>query len=236
MIDALLLTSLCVLLRYSNAVVYNLNHLTQSDDQNVCGPIQDDEALLLYAIIRNMRISSVFEIGGYQGDSARNFLKAMEKSPDPIMYTVDLHPVPVMGSNHRVILKFAADVTCHDLDNCKRPLGMIFFDCHNYDQQMHVFYMFLKFGAITNSTIIALHDTGVWPKQSIGGCKNGEKVPGVEGFVHRRQSERKMVNTFIDLGYHCLSLLPDIQIFTKGYNLAVRHGLSICQIDTRLKV
>lgn len=39
--------------------------------------LQDDEALLLYSIVRGLRFSSVLEIGGLRGYSARNFLQAM---------------------------------------------------------------------------------------------------------------------------------------------------------------
>jgi hypothetical protein len=37
-------------------VSYDLSHLTQSPDQRVQGPIQDDEALLLYALVKVMRL------------------------------------------------------------------------------------------------------------------------------------------------------------------------------------
>lgn len=41
-------------------------------------PLQDDEALLLYSVVRGLRFSSVLEIGGLRGYSAHNFLQAME--------------------------------------------------------------------------------------------------------------------------------------------------------------
>lgn len=39
--------------------------------------MQDDEALLLYAVVRGMRMSRVLEIGGLSGYSTKNFLQAM---------------------------------------------------------------------------------------------------------------------------------------------------------------
>ena len=60
-------------------VKYDLNHLTQEDNQIVVGPIQDDEALFLYSLIRVKRIKCVLEIGGLNGYSSINFIKAMEK-------------------------------------------------------------------------------------------------------------------------------------------------------------
>lgn len=41
-------------------------------------PLQDDEALFLYSIVRGLRLSSVLEIGGLRGYSALNFLQAMQ--------------------------------------------------------------------------------------------------------------------------------------------------------------
>ena len=57
-------------------VNYDLTHLTQNENQRVLGPIQDDEALFLYSIIRGCRLERILEIGGLNGYSARNFLKA----------------------------------------------------------------------------------------------------------------------------------------------------------------
>lgn len=46
---------------------YDLSHLVQPLDQQVGGPVQDDEALLLYAMVRCMRVRRVLEIGGLSG-------------------------------------------------------------------------------------------------------------------------------------------------------------------------
>ena len=56
---------------------YDFSHLIQSPDQMVNGPIQDDEALMLYAVVRTMRLRRVLELGGLSGYSARNFLSAL---------------------------------------------------------------------------------------------------------------------------------------------------------------
>ena len=55
--------------------VYDLSHLTQ-ETHHPGGAIQDDEALLLFAMIRVMHLRRVLEIGGLDGYSARNFLAA----------------------------------------------------------------------------------------------------------------------------------------------------------------
>ncbi len=52
--------------------------------------MQDDEALLLYSVVRGMRLSRVLEIGGLSGYSAKNFLQAMEPMQG-VVYTVGMH-------------------------------------------------------------------------------------------------------------------------------------------------
>jgi predicted O-methyltransferase YrrM len=71
---------------------YDLSHLTQPQKQNVVGPIQDDEALFLYSLIRTMRLKRILEIGGDVGYSATNFLKAI--GGNGIVYIVEAHSLP----------------------------------------------------------------------------------------------------------------------------------------------
>ena len=110
-------------------VVYNLSHLNQPDHQMVVGPIQDDEALFLYSIVRAMRMKNILEVGGLNGYSAKNFLEAMI---DGVLYTVDLNIVPKLSNNHFLIQKNAAIVKASDF--IKGPLDLVFFDCHDISQ------------------------------------------------------------------------------------------------------
>lgn len=56
---------------------FDLSHLTQPADEAVVGPVQDSEALLLYALVRVTLARKIVEVGGLDGYSARNFLRAM---------------------------------------------------------------------------------------------------------------------------------------------------------------
>ena len=71
---------------------YNLEHLIQTKEQKVIGPIQDDEALLLFALIKTCLIKNVIEIGGLNGYSANNFLEAVGDNGSVI--TIDINLVP----------------------------------------------------------------------------------------------------------------------------------------------
>lgn len=131
----------------AKVVRYNLEHLVQEPSQAVFGPIQDDEALLLSAVCRVACAARIAEFGGESVYSARNFLAAVDGSPEGKVYTVDSGPVPVLAPNHRFIRKFAKDVVLEDFD--RQPLDLVFFDCHDFAQQLEAFLVLARGGVVT---------------------------------------------------------------------------------------
>jgi predicted O-methyltransferase YrrM len=198
---------------------YDLTHLNQSH-QNVWGPIQDDEALFLYSIIRGMRIERILEIGGLSGYSGLNFLQAVKYTDKGIVYTCDINQVPKLAKNHKVIIKNALNITLDDLDNL--PIELIFFDCHDM-VQMYIFHHLVKNGLITDKTVLALHDTNLHYSPY---NRWGPFIEKENGYAHQTV-ERNMVNIFKDLGYDIFSISTDQ---TKHSNeFPIRHGISVCQ-------
>ena len=201
-------------------VHYDLSHLTQPENQNVAGPIQDDEALFLYSIIRGCRLERILEIGGLSGYSGKNFLQALSFTTNGILYTCDLNPVPILAKNHNVIIKNALNLTIHDLDN--KPLDLIFFDCHDFIQ-MNIFYNLVNNNIINDNTILALHDTNLhYPPYQ----HRGMYIEKENGYAHQNV-ERQMVNIFKSLGYDIFSISTDQSKHSD--NFPVRHGLSVCK-------
>ncbi len=198
-----------------NAIVYDLSHLSAST-QNVCGPLQDDEGLFIFSLVRGMRLRTILEIGGLSGYSALNFLAAMSKSEDPILYTVDINPVPKQAVNHITLTKDARHLTRKDLGS--QPLDLIFFDCHEYEVQMSVFHRFKVTGIINNNTVIMLHDTDLHP--------HGANVCGGEG-AHQ-PVERHMVNSLRAQGYDIYNFHTRHDLLTA--DLLGRHGVSVATI------
>ena len=201
---------------------YDLSHLVQDPSQAVFGPIQDDEALLLFAVCRVSCARRIAEFGGESGYSARNFLAAIGHAPQGRVYTVDINPVPLLSPAHRFIHKPAKEVTAEDFDH--RPLDLVFFDCHDYPQQLLAFQTLSRAGIITRATYIALHDTGTHPVKLLPWSFRGD-----EGYIHQ-PAERELVNHLRELGYECLSFhapqpLPPLQF---------RHGLTLCRAKDRL--
>jgi predicted O-methyltransferase YrrM len=203
---------------------YDLSHLTQPEKQNVVGPIQDDEALFLYSLIRTMRLKRILEIGGDVGYSATNFLKAI--GGDGIVYTVDLKPTPSLAKNHKVIVKNALLLEPADIDQA--PLDLIFFDCHEYNVQMSLFIRLQERQIINDHTVLALHDTNLHPQQFVPWA-----YPVEGGYVHQ-PVERRMSNDFKRMGYDVLSL--HTRLSAHDEMLPFRHGLTVCQKFRPMKI
>lgn len=205
-------------------VEYDLSHLTQDESQDVSGPIQDDEALFMYALIRGCRLRTVLELGGLNGYSATNFLRAV--GPDGTVVTVDLTPVPQLAPNHVVLHKDARHLTVADLPP---HIDLLFFDCHDYDVQMDVYRHLAASGVVTDHTVLALHDTNTHPSQTVPWAYQVD-----EGHWIHQAAERRMVNSFKDAGYDVFTL--HTQPAVHGPHLPYRHGLTLCKKHATLAV
>lgn len=207
---------------------YNLNHLTQPEEQNIPGSIQDDEALLLFALIRVTRIKRVLEFGAFPGYSARNFLEAGAS-----VYSVDWGVdgvTPKISENHKVIVKNTADVTPEDLDN--EPLDLVFFDCHAYEASLCAFHNLKRVGIITDKTIFAFHDTNLLPHElALGYPDISYEVEC--GWVFC-PPERQLVNDFKEMGYDILNLGTNKEVHSEKF--PYRCGLSIARKFTPLEL
>jgi len=206
-----------------NTHKYDFSHLIQPSDQNVGGPVQDDEALLLYALVRCMRIRRITEIGGLNGYSARNFLKALQWETDGAVYTIDLNPVASQGPNHFTYAENVANMTPEHFHG--KALDMVFFDAHVFEEQMTMFHNLTQAGIITDATLIALHDTGLHPYKTAPWSYPLAETEREVGFVHQ-PVERLMVNELRSrFGYDaiCVHMLPGRSDAT----MPVRHGLTL---------
>jgi predicted O-methyltransferase YrrM len=203
---------------------YQLDHLTQKADQNVGGPIQDDEALALYALVRVMRLRRVLEIGGLSGYSARNFLAALGDETDAAVYTVDINPVTPQAPNHFVLTKDCGKVQSDELH--RKPLDLIFFDAHVLEPQMALLARLERDGLLQPHTVIALHDTNLHPRKTAPWSYPITDSDGSTGYVHQAV-ERQMVNRLRAMGWDALCLH-----FGKDRGddrLPIRHGLTLMQ-------
>lgn len=205
-------------------VTYNLQHLTQDDSQSKPGAIQDDEALLLFALIKVTRIKRIVEFGGIWGNSARNFCEAI--GDEGAVYTVDWGVegiTPIQGNHHKVITKNCADVTPEDLDNI--PVDLVFFDCHAYEAELCGFQTLRRAGIITDKTIFVFHDTNLLPSEDALGYPN-ISYEVKDGWVFC-PPERQLVNDFKSMGYDIINLHTNREVHSMSF--PYRCGLSIAR-------
>ena len=217
-------------------MLYNLKHLTQDESQSNPGPIQDDEALLFFALIQVTRIKRIVEFGGVHGYSAANFIAAVGETGT--VYTVDWGKdgiTPKVSDNHIVITKNVADIEPEDLGN--EPIDLLFFDCHAYEASLCAFQKLLRAGIITDKTIFAFHDTNVWPTKdapNLSGAEWPEISYEVEGGFVFCPPERQLVNDFKEMGYDVLNLGTDKSVH--GLHFPYRCGLSIARKFVKLEL
>jgi predicted O-methyltransferase YrrM len=210
-------------------VSYSLSHLTQSPDQLVGGPIQDDEALLLFAIIKTCRINKILEVGGLEGYSAKNFLAAIDGSG--FVISVDTSFVEKLAENHITIQKNINEVDVKDIG--PNSLDLVFFDAHDYESQMSFFNRMLNLNVITDDTLIALHDTNLHPKK-LAPWSYFIPSPEDSGWVHQ-DCERMMVNTLAyQYGYHAINFHTKMSSHNEA--LPCRHGITVCRKFKALKI
>lgn len=192
-------------------MTYDLSHLIQDESQCVSGPIQDDEALLLFATIRTMRIHNILEVGGLMGYSARNFSKAIV---DGYIYTVDFNPVEKVSDNHIVILKNCKDLKRDDFHN---KIDMIFFDAHVYEPQLEMYYTLIKEGVIDDDVLLSFHDTNLHPEKEV------DWSYFVDGGWCHQHVERRLVEHFKTLNFDAINFHTKMDEKTIKY----RHGITL---------
>lgn len=197
---------------------YNLEHLTQNT-QEVIGPIQDDEALLLYALIKCTRAATIFEAGGFQGYSARNFLAALGKQGG-VVYSADICPQVKLAPNHIVL---HGCVSLIDVNALPR-LDFVFYDCHAYAETLTFHDNAVAAGIIDSGTMIAVHDTGLHPY--LIHPISSEIVPGCWMHV---DTERRIVNALVERGWHAVCVHADGRT-------PPRHGVTLLRMFSPLAV
>ena len=134
--------------------------------QMAMGPMQADEMLLLFGLVRSSSVARVLEIGGLQGTSAYNFLQALRCKHGgpvaPMVITVDINPVHRWESHlvtHRTLQKDATLLTMADIGG--EAVDAILLDCHAFYASQHILLNVFDRGLLSANGFLFLHDTGL---------------------------------------------------------------------------
>lgn len=134
------------------------------------GPLQREEALVLYAIIRAIRPRTAVEFGFHDGRSAFNILRALD--PDARLYSFDVGAgsadVAATVFDHddrlRFRLKSQAEFEAADVEH--RPVDFVFLDA-SHDPALNRETLRRVIPALAPGAIVAIHDTGTVHRTSL---------------------------------------------------------------------
>ena len=194
--------------------------------QRVTGPMQADEMLLLFGLVRTSSVARVLEIGGFKGDSAYNFLQALKckvgGSVTPMVVTVDLSPIKPIRQHivaHRTLRKNAINLTMDDVEG--QPVDAILLDCHAFYASQHILANVFEHGLLSSNGFVILHDTGLHATQRYGWALHNHEPAG---WVHQ-PVERLIAQWLqaVDCSFQRISAHDDARV------LGPRHGLTIMQ-------
>lgn len=192
-----------------------------------CGPVQRDEALFLHSLVRALRPETVVEIGFLSGDSAFNFLRALDT--DARLYSFDIDPTCAefarqrCGDDPRFVLKIRSQekLTREDIDG--RLADFVFLDAaHELLRNQATFERLVTLMA--PRAILAVHDTGAIPRAFV---LDGDPTLALteqwagDEFEHQ-PDERAFVNWLLEAH----SDFSQIHIHSRR---AYRHGITLLQ-------
>jgi predicted O-methyltransferase YrrM len=132
------------------------------------GPVQREEALFLYSLMRVVRPQTVVEVGFLNGRSALNFLCALDA--DARLYSFDIAPAEhapdLFGHDPRFKFRTRSqdELTPGDIDG--READFVFLDAsHDLELNRATFSRLLAMMA--PDAILAVHDTGTVPRRFV---------------------------------------------------------------------
>lgn len=207
-----------------------LAHLLSYDDEGAIGPLQQDEAVALFGIVRSLRPRTVVEFGFFHGHSAFNFLMALPEDALLASYDVDEDSaararVEFAGLKGFRFLHMSQDAfEPADVDG--RALDFVFFDAaHFLDLNQRTFEKILPH--LSSRAMIAIHDTGVWNPKFLKDVHRDfvSEMPTREtagGNIIHQPGEREFVEWI-------RAEFPEFQAIHLHSDRTLRHGLTLLQ-------
>ncbi|MGI8604617.1 MAG: O-methyltransferase [Verrucomicrobiales bacterium] len=212
-----------------------LSHLLAYRNEDEIGPLQRDEALFLFGLLRVTRPRLVVEFGFFHGHSAFNFLRAL--GPKARLVSFDIKPESKVRAesefahfrNFQYIEKSQAEFDPSDLRGEKADF--VFIDAsHDLELNQATFARLLP--ALSPMAIIAVHDTGLWHRAYFL-AKHHAYAAGKE----ERWLSKDLYQAQIDERHFVNWIMDDHPEFAQIHfhtTDVLRHGLTLLQRHQRL--
>jgi predicted O-methyltransferase YrrM len=196
------------------------------------GPVQRDEAVLLHALVRDLRPATVVEVGFLFGHSAFNFLRALDG--DARIYSFDVDPSCAAHArlrcqhDRRFVFhnRSQDEIRAEDVDG--RPIDFAFIDgAHDLAVNQRTFERLLPL--LSPLALIAIHDTGGIPRSL---TRPGDQTlrmteRWVDDEFEHQPDERAFVNWL-------RTSHPEFSQVHLHSKRAFRHGMTLLQRSTSL--
>ncbi len=207
-----------------------MSHLPSYREDDAIGPLQRDEAIALFGIIRTIRPKVVVEFGFFHGHSAFNFLQALPGDSRLYSYDIDAESIKRAKTEFNFDQRFAfigksqTDFDPGDIEN--QAIDFVFFDAaHELELNIQTFQRIIA--CLAPEGMIAIHDTGLWHRSHFAPihetftreCRGEWKD---EDFYAHQPGERAFID-WILLEYQDFSA---IHFHTPR---TLRHGFSLLQ-------
>ena len=142
-----------------------MSHLLSYRENDAIGPLQRDEAIALFGIVRTLRPRIVVEFGFFHGHSAFNFLNALSQDAKLFSYDIDVDSCRRarrefdFDPRFTFFAKSQTDFEVADIGG--EEIDFVFFDAaHELNLNQETFRRILPH--LAKEGMIAIHDTGLW--------------------------------------------------------------------------
>ena len=219
------------LIRRTSRQGFDLSHLPAYAEQ-VIGPIQRDEAVALFGLLRVLRPLTVVEFGFQTGQSSFNFLRALDD--EARLYSFDINAgcekVAERRFGHdprfRLLLKSQETIEPQDVDG--RPVDFVFIDAA-HDSRLNQITFERLLPMLSPTALIAIHDTGTVPRELFPSWHwlLDTEENWVDGHYEGQPGEREFVNWMLD--EH-----PEFSQLHLHSERTLRHGITLLQRSAKL--
>jgi len=207
-----------------------ISHLTSYRENDAIGPLQRDEAIALFGIIRSLRPKVVVEFGFFHGHSAFNFLQALPA--DSQLFSYDIDPESIrrakseFGFDPRFTFIGKSQTEFDATDIRRQTIDFAFFDAaHELDLNQETFRRIVPH--LATEGMLAVHDTGLWPREHFQSIHHEfeREMPGewvTENLYAHQPGERRFIDWI-------LSEYPEFSAIHFHSTGTLRHGFSLLQ-------